>query len=127
MDEQRNREEEQEEEEEQDDRCLRRRCGNCGVSCGADDCDRAYSCHLCTGCSQRRCCKTCRRYLPDVCYNSEQQKTFRVSLFRLTFKSLLLLQLLTYYFSIFDSAPVSDLNKLNCKPLGGTVFCHRHA
>ena len=93
MDEERNPEEEQKEEEEQDDDndgCLCWSCDNCRESCVADNSDHAYSHHLCTGCSQRRCCKTCRHYLPDVCYDNEQQKTRRVSFFNFNLESVLL-------------------------------------
>jgi len=108
-------EEEEEEEQEDDDGRLRWRCGNCGVRCVTDDCDHAYSCHLCTGCSQWWCCKTCRHYLPDVCYDNKQLKTCRVSPF------LSVCCCCCCWHSIFRSIP------LKCKPLSGGVFCRRRA
>ena len=66
------REEEQEQEEEEEDG--RQLCDNCGASCGRyhDDGDHDYAHQLCVVCLQRRCCRSCKRRLPDVSFNMEE-------------------------------------------------------
>jgi len=60
----------------------RRMCDNCGAICGYLGDGVYHACYrrrLCAVCLRWRCCRSCKRRLPDVNFADEPHQTCRVS------------------------------------------------